>query len=131
MNSALLPPPEIEAAVRAERLRLGDYLTDLDAADWDVRSLCTAWTVREVVAHLTTATRATIRSLLVHAIKARGNFDRMEADQAHADFDVHVAERWRICVGWRSQVIADVERRVHLQRRRGRLPHEGRVGLPV
>lgn len=73
---------EIDAAVRAERLSLCDYLEELDGADWDVQSLCSAWTVREVVAHLTTTTRITIPFLVKAAIRARGSFDRMEAQVA-------------------------------------------------
>ncbi|SHN75525.1 maleylpyruvate isomerase family mycothiol-dependent enzyme [Cryptosporangium aurantiacum] len=77
-----LPPAEIDAAVRAERRRLCDYLDGLDTADWDVPSLCAAWTVREVVAHLTTTTRETVFSVMRSAIKARGSFDRMQDDVA-------------------------------------------------
>ncbi|MHA6784285.1 maleylpyruvate isomerase family mycothiol-dependent enzyme [Pseudonocardia saturnea] len=69
---------EIASAVRTVRLDLADYLAGLDDADWDKPSLCEAWTVREVVAHLTLTTRATIPFLLRSAIRARGSFDRME-----------------------------------------------------
>jgi uncharacterized protein (TIGR03083 family) len=75
---------EIDAAVKAERLSLCDFLTDLDEQDWTVQSLCSAWTVREVVAHLTVTTRATVPFVLKAAIKARGSFDRMAADVARA-----------------------------------------------
>jgi uncharacterized protein (TIGR03083 family) len=72
----------IDAAVRAERLRLCDFLKGLEDAEWDAQSLCSAWTVREVVAHLTTTTRTTVPFVVKAAIKARGSFDRMEADVA-------------------------------------------------
>lgn len=74
----MMEPTEITSAVRTARLDLADYLDGLDDADWDKQSLCTAWTVREVVAHLTLTTRATIPFLLRSAIRARGSFDRME-----------------------------------------------------
>ncbi|WP_246633315.1 maleylpyruvate isomerase family mycothiol-dependent enzyme [Pseudonocardia nigra] len=75
---------EIEAAVWAERLSLCDFLDGLDEPEWGVQSLCSAWTVREVVAHLTVTTRATIPFVLKAAIKARGDFHRMTADVARA-----------------------------------------------
>jgi uncharacterized protein (TIGR03083 family) len=73
---------EIVAAVKAERLRLCDFLTDLAEPDWSVQSLCSAWTVRDVVAHLTLTTRATVPFLLKAAVRARGDFDRMESEMA-------------------------------------------------
>jgi uncharacterized protein (TIGR03083 family) len=73
---------EIAAAVKAERHHLCDFLEDLDDTDWTTQSLCSAWTVREVVAHLTITTRATVGFVAKAAIKARGSFDRMTADVA-------------------------------------------------
>lgn len=72
----------IAAVVAAERLRLSDFLDGLTEAEWAVPSLCTAWTVRDVVAHLTTTTRDTVGSVLIAAVRARGSFDRMTADTA-------------------------------------------------
>jgi len=73
---------QVAAAVKIERLRLSDFLEGLDDADWATPSLCSAWTVREVVAHLTTTTRETVGSIVWAALKARGSFDRMTADVA-------------------------------------------------
>lgn len=47
----------ILALVKAERLRLADFLDGLGEDDWQVRSLCTEWTVHDVAAHVTLATR--------------------------------------------------------------------------
>lgn len=77
-----MEPDEIEAAVRTERLNLCDYLDRLDGSDWTVQSLCSVWTVREVVAHLTLTTRETIPFIIKSAIRARGSFDRMTANVA-------------------------------------------------
>ena len=74
--------PAIAAAVTAERLTLCDLLDTLTPDDWQTQSLCPQWTVHDVVAHLTLATRDTTWDLLKGAIKARGNFDRMTADMA-------------------------------------------------
>lgn len=81
MNDTMTPD-EIAHAVRSERLNLSAYLAELTDAQWAARSLCTAWTVREVAAHLTVTTRATLPSVIVSAIKARGSFDRMTANVA-------------------------------------------------
>jgi uncharacterized protein (TIGR03083 family) len=39
--------------IKAERASLVDALDKLPEADWDKPSLCTGWTVREVVGHMT------------------------------------------------------------------------------
>jgi len=75
-------PDQIAVALKAERHRLCDFLEDLEDTDWTTRSLCSAWNVREVVAHLTTTTRATVGSVALAAVRARGSFDRMTADVA-------------------------------------------------
>ena len=75
-------PEFIAAAVTTERLALCDLLEELDADDWRQQSLCDSWTVHDVVAHLSLATRETLRGMLQGMIKARGNWERMNADQA-------------------------------------------------
>lgn len=77
-----LPRAAVDEAVSAERLRLADHVTDLTDEQWATPSLCAAWTVRDVIAHLTTTTRSTVPRLLRAAVRARGNFDRMEVDLA-------------------------------------------------
>ena len=58
MDTALAPA-EIDRAVRAERLAVVALLAGLTPEEWSTPSLCGAWTVREVAAHLTTTTRET------------------------------------------------------------------------
>jgi len=72
----------IAAAVTAERLMLCDVLDTLAPDDWQAQSLCAHWTVHEVVAHLTLATRDTAWDLVKGATRARGNFDRMTMEMA-------------------------------------------------
>ena len=43
---------DVWAEVAAERNDLCDLLETLDADEWDAQTLCTDWTVRDVVAHL-------------------------------------------------------------------------------
>lgn len=66
----------------AARLDLADFLDTLDDADWRAASLCPGWTAHDVAAHLTMSTRTTLLGTIVTAIKARGSFERMEADVA-------------------------------------------------
>src|SRR3712207_6184761 len=73
---------EVDAAVAAERHRVADLVTDLTPDEWATPSLCAAWTVRDVVAHLTVTTRLTVPRLVRAAVRARGSFDRMEVDLA-------------------------------------------------
>ena len=73
----VLSRPAVDAAVSAERHRLADSVADLTAEQWATPSLCAAWTVRDVVAHLTVTTRVTVPRLLRGAVRARGSFDRL------------------------------------------------------
>jgi uncharacterized protein (TIGR03083 family) len=74
----------IVAAVEAERLGLADDLDGLTADDWAAASLCEGWTVRDVVAHLTLATRISPVSAFLGVVKARGDINRMIGDSARA-----------------------------------------------
>ncbi|MGW5468846.1 maleylpyruvate isomerase family mycothiol-dependent enzyme [Streptomyces chartreusis] len=65
-----------------ERLNLAGFLDGLDDTDWSVPSLCSGWTVHDVVAHLSLSTRSTLLGTLKAAIRARGDWNRMEFDVA-------------------------------------------------
>ena len=83
--TATTPRPtsaETAAAVGEERRRLADRLTTLTPEQWGTPSLCSAWTVRDVLAHLTTTTRLSVPIVLREALRARGSFDRMEVAMA-------------------------------------------------
>jgi uncharacterized protein (TIGR03083 family) len=72
----------IQRAVEAERRDLADLLDRLAPADWEVGSLCPDWTVRDVVAHLTLATRLSKRAAVLGVVRARGDVNRMIHDAA-------------------------------------------------
>lgn len=72
----------IVAWAKAERLSLADFFDGLDDHEWQTASLCPGWTVHDVAAHMTLSTRTTLLGTIKGAIRARGNFDRMEADLA-------------------------------------------------
>ncbi len=66
----------------AERRSLGAFLRDLSADEWEAHSLCEGWTVRDVVAHLTTTTRTGTLAMVAGMLRARGDFHRMTRDRA-------------------------------------------------
>lgn len=68
-------------AAHAERAALADDLEAVDARRWAQRSLCGAWTVEEVVAHLTAAASIGRVRWVASVVGAR------------FDFDVHNARR--------------------------------------
>ena len=82
MTAPALSRTAVDAAVAAERHRVADLVADLTDEQWATPSLCAAWTVRDVVAHLTVTTRMTVPRLLPAAVRARGVFDRMAVDLA-------------------------------------------------
>lgn len=66
----------------AERLGVADLLDDLGDHEWRSASLCPGWTVRDVAAHLTMSTRDRLFDTIRGVVRARGDFNRMLADQA-------------------------------------------------
>ena len=66
----------IVQATEAERRDLADLLDRLEPADWDVASLCTGWTVRDVVAHLTLTTRLSKTAAVLGVVRYRGDIGR-------------------------------------------------------
>lgn len=89
-----------------ERSRLADLLDELGDAEWRTPSLCAAWTVRDVVAHLTLA-HASPLTAAVGLIRAGGNFDRTIRDTAIRQARLPVPElrrRLRAMVGSRRIV---------------------------
>lgn len=70
---------QILSAVEAETRDLADFAESFTDQEWTTPSLCPAWTVVEVVAHLTLSTRQSLAETLLRAVKARGSFDLMNA----------------------------------------------------
>ncbi|MFD5093648.1 maleylpyruvate isomerase family mycothiol-dependent enzyme [Amycolatopsis thailandensis] len=75
---------EILAWTETERLSFADLLGSLAEHDWSVTTLCTEWTVHAMAAHLAQSTRNRLKDTLVGIVKAKGNWDRMNVDQAIA-----------------------------------------------
>lgn len=67
-------------AVDEHRERVVDLLRTLTAEEWRTPSWCDGWTVKDVAAHLSIATLASIRQVSGWVVAARGNFNRMIHD---------------------------------------------------
>ena len=69
--------------IRGQRRQLADLLEALPAHQWEQPSLCTGWRVRDVAAHVTmVALPPSTPSLIMHGIRAKGNFHRLNHDIA-------------------------------------------------
>ena len=62
--------------IAAERRTLAGQLEQLSPEEWDVPSLCGAWTVRDVAAHLVVPHIVTRRQFVGDLLRARGSFAR-------------------------------------------------------
>jgi uncharacterized protein (TIGR03083 family) len=67
---------DLWSAIAAERRALADQLEGLDDEQWAVPSLCAAWTVRDVAAHLAVPHSISKVGFLRVFVRARGSFDR-------------------------------------------------------
>lgn len=74
-----------------ERVTLADQLAALTTAQQATQSLCDAWTVRDVVAHLVMPMEVPIYKFVIAMLMAGGNFDRanqrLTAQQASRPFN--------------------------------------------
>jgi uncharacterized protein (TIGR03083 family) len=74
-------PETIWPTIHAERCSLADDLAGLSDAQWQTPSLCTEWTVHDVVAHLLSAEKMTPPKFFMNFAAAGFNFDRFAAKQ--------------------------------------------------
>ena len=68
--------------VDERRVVVADILDGLGAEKWSTPSLCDAWTVRDVGAHLSMAATSSASEMLPWVLRSRGSFDRMVRDSA-------------------------------------------------
>lgn len=66
---------EMWPMIHAERAALAEDLETLDEAQWDTQSLCSEWSVREVVAHLSAAASVGRVRWFGSVLGARFDFD--------------------------------------------------------
>ncbi len=62
---------DLDAVLRTERLALLGLLETLSEAQWETPSLCSAWTVGDVAAHLASASTTPWRSLVPAMVRGR------------------------------------------------------------
>jgi len=76
---------DIDRRVDSERGRLIEVLEGLDDQQWRTPSLCSGWSVRDLVVHLLMPYELSAPRLLVLMLRARFDFDRMADRWATAD----------------------------------------------
>ncbi len=98
--------------IDSERAWMADFLESLPAEDWQRPSLCAAWTVRDVGAHLTFA-QTPVRDLLWSALRAGFRYDVAVRDMARRSRLTHeeIVATLRSFLGSRRRVafITDLE----------------------
>lgn len=67
---------DVHARTAANRRLLADFFDGLDEDQLNTRSLCDAWTVREVLGHLVSPLTGTLGQLIRGVIRARGSVNR-------------------------------------------------------
>ncbi len=65
---------EAFAAIAHERRDLADVLATLTPEQWGTPSLCAAWTVKDVAAHLMVGPTTSVPAFVVAMVRARGRF---------------------------------------------------------
>lgn len=71
------------AVIASQRRSLADLLEPLSAEQWELPSLCDGWRVRDVAAHISmVALPPSPAAMLGEAVRARGNFHRLNHDVA-------------------------------------------------
>lgn len=74
---------ELWNAIDTQRFRTADLLDSLAPGDWDQASLCGAWTVRDVAAHLTLQ-QMSLGGALVEAFRHPGGVNRVIRESARS-----------------------------------------------
>ena len=64
------------AAIATQRRALADFFEDLTDEQLQKRSLCSAWSVRDILAHLVMPLTTSIPTVVLEMVKAKGKFDR-------------------------------------------------------
>lgn len=75
-GSATVKDTDVHARTAANRRLLADFFDSLTAEQLDGQSLCQAWTVREVLAHLAMPMTIGLGHLIARVVRARGSVDK-------------------------------------------------------
>src|ERR1700674_2994684 len=71
---------DVWATIHAERKALAADLGALTDQQWATRSLCTDWTVRDVLAHMTATAKITPPQFLGKFLSSGFNFSKLQAN---------------------------------------------------
>jgi uncharacterized protein (TIGR03083 family) len=71
--------------IHAQRTALADDLAGLTDQQWQTPSLCSGWTVHDVVGHMVATARMTPPRFFGHLVSAGFNFDKMTAKDVAAE----------------------------------------------
>jgi uncharacterized protein (TIGR03083 family) len=86
----MIDDEDVQLLVAAEYSALASALADISVDAWDTASLCAGWRIREVVAHLTMATRYDETQFLAELQAAEFDFDRLLNTIAARDANLDV-----------------------------------------
>ncbi|MFD9122148.1 maleylpyruvate isomerase family mycothiol-dependent enzyme [Streptomyces bottropensis] len=89
---AALDTDELWRIVDEERTSLADLLESLSPEEWETRTRCGDWRVRDVAAHLTIAARFSYWQVVREMLRARGNWNRLIHDSAVREAALPVTE---------------------------------------
>lgn len=92
VSDAALDTDELWRIVDRERASLADLLESLTAEEWETRTRCGDWRVRDVAAHLTVAARFSYGQVVREMLRARGDWNRMIHDSAVREAGLPVTE---------------------------------------
>ena len=76
---------DIWPVVHTERKSLASDMTGLPSERWSAQSLCTGWTVRDVLAHMTATAKVTPANFFPKLIGSGLNFGRMQSKDIAAE----------------------------------------------
>lgn len=95
---------DLHTAIESERLRLADVLDELAPEEWDDATLCTGWSVKTLVAHLTLTSRLTRLEALRGVVAARFDInvfiDRSARARAAQFSAPELIAQFRESAGW-------------------------------
>ena len=80
-----MPGVDIWPVVHSERSALASDLAALTEEQWSTPSLCSTWSVRDVLAHMTATAKVTPASFFPKLIGSGFSFDRMQAKDIAAE----------------------------------------------
>ncbi|MEV8314893.1 maleylpyruvate isomerase family mycothiol-dependent enzyme [Streptomyces sp. NPDC059900] len=85
---------DVWALVHTERAALVEDLAQLDDKQWEQPSLCDGWTVHDVAAHLVDTARTTRLGFVGAMVRARFDFDRLNARGVERERGASPRETW-------------------------------------